>query len=113
MTNYLRLLRDDRQLYPTPGTIAWDVLNPNDLEVVNHSKRTGLQFADCITSSFYAAVEPNLYGNPETRYADLLRNNVIRKQGNALNCGVIPVPHFDKCGANLDQRTFFLSFTKG
>lgn len=110
MTNYLRLLRDDRQLYPTPGKIQWDVLNPNDLEVLNHSKRAGLQFADCITSAFYAAVEPNMFGNHEPRYANILRANVIRRRGNALNHGVTPVPHFDKCGASGEQRDFFLSF---
>jgi hypothetical protein len=110
MTNYLRLLRDDRQLYPTPGKIQWDVLNPNDLEVLNHSKRSGLQFADCITSAFYAGVEPNFFGNHEPRYANTLRGNLIRKRGNALNHGVIPVPHFAKCDASPDQTAFFLSF---
>lgn len=112
MTNYLRLLRDDREMYPTPGKIAWDILNPNDLEVLNHSKRAGLQFADCITSAIYAAVEPNMYGNHEPRYADLLRGNVIRKRGNALNHGIIPVPHFEKCGASAEQVAFFKSFMK-
>lgn len=110
MTNYLRLLRDDRAIYPSPGKIQWDVLNPNDLEVLNHSKRSGLQFADCITSAFYAGVEPNFYGNHEPRYAQLLRGNVLRKRGNALDHGVIPVPHFNKCGASDEQRDFFLSF---
>lgn len=110
MTNYLRLVRDDRQLYPTPGRIAWDVLNPNDLEVVNHSKRAGLQFADCVTSAVYAAVEANVFGNYETRYADLLRGNMITKRGNALNYGIIPVPAFNRCQANAHQEAFFRSF---
>jgi hypothetical protein len=110
MANYLRLLRDDRQLYPTPGKIAWDVLNPNDLDVQNHSKRAGLQLADVITSAFYAAVEPNFYGNHEPRYAELLRDTVIRKRGNALNHGMSPVPGFMKCQANEHQLAFFRSF---
>jgi hypothetical protein len=112
MTNYLRLLRDDRAIYPSPGRIAWDVLNPNDLDVQNHSKRAGLQFADCVTSAFYAGVEPNMFGNHEPRYANILRDNLIRRRGNALNYGVIPVPHFMKCGASDDQVEFFRSFTK-
>lgn len=112
MTNYLRLLRDDRQLYPTPGRIAWDVLNPNDLEVVNHSKRAGLQFADCTTSALYAAVEGNLFGNYEARYAELLRGNVMTKRGNALNHGIIPIPAFNRCEANAHQEAFFRSFIK-
>ncbi len=110
MSNYLRLLRDDRAVYPSPGKIAWDVLNPNDIEVLSHSKRAGLQFADCITSAFYAGVEPNFFGNHEPRYANLLSANLLRRRGNALNHGVIPVPHFDKCGASAEQRAFFLSF---
>jgi hypothetical protein len=112
MTNYLRRLRDDRTMYPIVYNIAWDVLNPNDLAVLNHSRSAGLQLADCITSAFHSAVEPNMFGNYEARYADLLRGNVIRKRGNALNQGIIPVPHFAKCDADAAQIAFFRSFMK-
>jgi hypothetical protein len=37
---------------------------------------------------------------------------VIRKGENALNHGVIPVPHFAKSGASDDQLAFFRSFMK-
>lgn len=112
MTNYLRLLRDDRQLYPTPGKIAWDVLNPNDLEVINHSKSAGLQLADCVTSAFYSAVEPNFYGNYETRYAEFLRPRVITRAGNGLNHGIIPVPSLIKSMPDDHQNAFFRTFMK-
>lgn len=112
MRDYLILMRDGLERKPPVRTIVWRTLDVDQIEVENHSKRAGLQLADCITSAFYAAVEPNRFGNYETRYADLLRGNVIHKKGNALNHGVAPVPHWAKCAADEAQLAFFKSFVK-
>ena len=112
MRDYLILMRDGRELLKPVRSINWKVLDVDDIEVENHSKRAGLQLADCITSAFYAAVEPNRYGNYEPRYADQLRPRVIHKGGNALNHGIAPVPSFSGCRADEAQMAFFRSFTK-
>jgi hypothetical protein len=83
------------------------------MAVENHSKWAGLQIADCITSAFFNAVEPNLYGNYETTYAKILKPRLIKSHSGAfLNCGVTPVPSLQKCGVDDFQRSFFEWFDK-
>lgn len=112
MAEYMRLMRDGREKIQPVRSIDWSVFDPADIAVENHSKRAGLQIADAVTSAFFSAVEPNGYGNYETRYAENLRNKVLRKGSSALNSGVTPVPHFMKCEANEHQLAFFKSFIK-
>lgn len=110
MRDYLILMRDGRELMQPVRSIKWDVLDVNNIAVESHGKWAGLQFADCMTSAFFSAVEPNVYGNYEPRYADHFRPRLIRRNGNALNCGIAPVPSFTGCQPTDHHREFFLSF---
>lgn len=110
MRDYLILMRDGRELMPAVRSIRWDTLNVDNIAVEHHGKWAGLQFADCMTSAFFQAVEPNIYGNYEPRYAECLRDSVIRRGDNALNHGVAPVPGFMQCAADAHQEAFFRSF---
>jgi hypothetical protein len=113
MKEYLELMRDGREVMQPVRSINWKVLNVDDIAVENHSKWAGLQVADCVTSAFFVAVEPNVYGNYEPAYAQLLKTRVLRaKGGSALNRGVAPVPSFFKCNADAAQLEFFKSFVK-
>ena len=112
MKDYLILMRDGREQVQPIRNIVWRVMDLNDIAVEAHSKWAGLQIADCMTSAFFAAVEPNPYGNYERAYADILRDSVIRKAGNALNHGIAPVPAFNNCAADARQEDFFRSFVK-
>ena len=112
MKNYLELMRDGLEQVRPVRSINWRVLNVNDIAVENHSKWAGLQVADCVTSAFFQAVEPNAYGNYETAYAEHFRAQVIRSGTSALNSGVSPVPSFMKCKPDEHQRAFFKSFAK-
>lgn len=113
MKEYLELMRDGREVMKPVRSINWKVLNVADIAVENHSKWAGLQIADCVTSAFFMAVEPNVYGNYEPAYAQLLKGRVLRaKGGSALNRGVTPVPSFFKCKADEAQLKFFKSFVK-
>ncbi|WP_299144057.1 DUF3800 domain-containing protein [uncultured Tateyamaria sp.] len=92
MRDYLFLMRDGKEKLPPVRSVDWSVLNPEDIKVENHSKRAGLQLADVVTSATYAGLEPNLYGDVETRYARSFARRFL-KEGNSLsNCGVTVVP---------------------
>jgi hypothetical protein len=112
MVRYMELMRDGRELMQPVRSINWSVFDPSDIAVENHEKRAGLQIADAVTSAFFSAVEPNTYGNYETRYAENLRSSVLRRGGSALNCGITPVPSFTKCQPNDHQLAFFESFRR-
>lgn len=92
MRDYLFLMRDGKEKIRPTRSIDWSILNPEDIKVENHSKRAGLQLADVVTSATYASLEPNLYGDVETRYATMLSRRFIKENGFIANCGVTIVP---------------------
>ena len=92
MRDYLFLMRDGKEKLPPVRSVDWSVLNPEDIKVENHSKRAGLQIADVVTSATYAGLEPNLYGDVETRYARSLARRFPKERNSLSNCGVTVVP---------------------
>ena len=110
MHDYMTLMRDDREKIRPVRSINWNAFSPDDIVVENHSKWAGLQIADAVTSSVFNAVEPNIYGNTERRYADLIRSKAIAVNGYTLNCGITPVPSLTQCNATGDALTFLRSF---
>lgn len=107
MRDYLILMRDGRELIRPIRSINWNVLNIDEVEVENHSKRAGLQLADCATSAFFAGLEPNGYGFTEPRYGISLRTKLLRQNSEVLNCGLTPVPSIVASRPNADQQAFF------
>jgi hypothetical protein len=113
MHDYMLLMRDGREKMKPVRSIRWEVFDPADIAVEDHSKWAGLQLADAVTSAFFGAVEANGYGNREPRYAEILRPCVICDDGKiALNTGVIPVPSWKKCQAPKEVEDWFLTFGK-
>lgn len=110
---YFRLMRDGKELIPPPRSIVWDVLDVDDVVVEDHSKWAGLQIADCITSAFWTAVEPNIYGNHERAYAELLKPRLLHKGGSALGQGLTLVPSLDNARPTDAQRAILMSFANG
>lgn len=92
MRDYLFLMRDGKEKLPPVRSIDWSVLNPEDIKVENHSKRAGLQLADVVTSATYAGLEPNLYGDVETKYTRLFSRRFLKENNAISNCGVTIVP---------------------
>ncbi len=62
-------------------TIDWSVLNPEAIRAVEHSQLAGLQVADAVASSLFAALNPNPYGDTEDKYARLLLPTAYRHKG--------------------------------
>jgi hypothetical protein len=69
-------------------TIDWSVLNPEAIRAVEHSQLAGLQVADAVASSLFAALNPNPYGDTEDKYARLLLPSCYRHKGAMLGYGL-------------------------
>lgn len=106
MREYLELMRDGREVKTPVNSIDWDVLDPANISVENHSKRAGLQIADVLTSATCAALEPDEFGNIEPRYALSLCRRYIRAKKQIQNAGLTIIPAPWKCPLNRDQRQF-------
>lgn len=92
MRDYLFLMRDGREKLRPVRSVDWSVLNPENIKVENHSKRAGLQLADVVTSATYAGLEPNLYGDVETRYSCSFARRFLKENNSLSNCGITIVP---------------------
>lgn len=106
MREYLELMRDGREKLQPVRSINWEVLDPANIAVENHAKRAGLQIADVVTSSIYSALEPNVYGACEPRYARHLAPRLLVKNRRALDCGLTLIPPIGRCPLNDEQREF-------
>ena len=111
MKSYLAKLALGQDVYKAPRTTDWSVLDIGGIEVENHSKRAGLQLVDCATSAIFAGLEPDAFGNIESRYGLLLRDKLIRTgTGLAYNAGLTVVPNFPgRCTA--EQAAFVRAVT--
>lgn len=112
MTEYLKLMRDGKEKMAPVRAINWRILDIDAIRVENHSRWAGLQIADIATSAFFAAVEPNAYGNYEPRYALELGRRLIRAGGVVLDSGVTPIPKLNKNPLDSEQRRFFEEIQK-
>lgn len=92
MRDYLFYLRDGHEKISPKRSINWNVLNPEDIKVENHSNRAGLQIADVVTSATYKALEPNVFSDTEPRYVDNLAKRFLRRDRSILNEGITFVP---------------------
>ncbi|MCH8252872.1 MAG: DUF3800 domain-containing protein [Planctomycetes bacterium] len=82
---YLRYLKNNTGVLGV--TVDWDVINPDQIVAINHDERAGLQIADAVASSHFAAVEERL-GFTEPRYAKMLCPCLYRHERRALGYGL-------------------------
>ncbi|KYO51724.1 DUF3800 domain-containing protein [Tistrella mobilis] len=109
-SEYMRHLKALQQKNGSHFPFFWEYLDIEAIEVLEHKKRAGLQLADVAASAFHRAVEPNAFGQYETRYAEVLRSRVIKRRGSCLNAGVKPVPPLIEMVLDDAQRRFFESW---
>lgn len=72
--------------------IEWQAIDHGLIEVHQMEKRMGLQIADAVASSFYYAVETNVHGYIESRYAQMLKRAVYSRNGKYLSYGLKFMP---------------------
>lgn len=106
MRKYFELQRDGKEIIKTPYQVDWSKIDLDEMRVEGHAQWAGLQIADICTSAFYAAFEPNDYGNYETSYALLLKHRLMKKQKSALNHGLTLVPPLNKNPLDELRRQF-------
>lgn len=106
MRDYLLKLERGDDIIKSPRDTNWSLLDIDSIDVVNHSKRAGLQLADCCTSAFFSALEENRYGNTETSYALQLKERLIKENRSPSNCGLTIVPNLSSAKCNEQQNGF-------
>jgi hypothetical protein len=88
----LSTLRQARTNALGPRGIAWDVFPPARVRVLDHERRAGLQLADYVASAILKSVEPNRYGNTESRYVELLGPVFARRKASAFHFPISAIP---------------------
>lgn len=111
MKDYLCLMRDGREKMPPVRSISWQVFDPVNIKVENHSRWAGLQIADICTSATAAGLEPNGYGHYEPRYAMQLSQRFVAIRGSRTDWGLTVVPR--TCPMDNEQRRFINNIGRG
>lgn len=68
--------------------IEWSVINPDKVSAIQHSQMAGLQVADVVASSAFAAVNANQFGDTEARYLKELLPVAYRHEERLLGYGL-------------------------
>lgn len=90
--------------------IEWPVIDIDAVDAKDHSSNAGLQLADCAASAFFAAVDPDEFGNCESRYALELKPKTYNRKGNYLSYGVKTLPTLNEMSLSQQQKNFFKNF---
>lgn len=112
MRDYLRKLANKQDVVKAPRVTDWAVLDIEKIKVENHAKRAGLQLADCATSAFFNALEPNQFGNTEPAYAMRLARNLLHTSGKVQGEGLTVVPNIGFARCDAQQIAFLRSCWK-
>ena len=103
--DYLTRLRDHVET-----TIHWPVIDIDGIDAQDHSRIAGLQLADVGASAYSAALEPDKYGNCESRYAEILKPLVYNRNANYLSYGLKLVPDLNQLALTQEQARFIRLF---
>jgi len=103
--DYLIHLKGDPE-----ARIYWPVIDVDGISAESHSKMAGLQLADCGASAIAAAVEPDMYGNVEGQYLNLLARRLYERKGNYLSYGLKFLPSIDGANLTSQQEACFQAF---
>lgn len=76
--------------------INWSVIDIDGVEAQDNGRRYGLQLADIVIGGLRSALEPDLYGNVEPRFMEMLKPHVYHRNGNYLSYGAKLVPTLEQ-----------------
>jgi hypothetical protein len=108
---YLRKLQKQSRagtLVLGKGDLRWSLIDLDEITVLDHAERAGLQLADIGAGAFFQAVERNRPGDCIPEYAELL-HPVVGKDayGNRLGFGIKTMPLLHEMNLWPQQRAVF------
>jgi len=87
LRSYLELLSQQTKA-GADINIHWPAIACDSVRAVNHDKLAGLQLADAVASSVFFAVNKTQYGEVESRYLEILKPTIYRKDRRADGYGL-------------------------
>jgi hypothetical protein len=94
--------------YIDQGDISWSMIDWEEIFVLDHSNRAGLQLADIGAGAFFCALEQNRPANCDPSYAKLLKPRMaFDKKSNILGFGLKTMPSLYEMGLAAEQREIF------
>jgi hypothetical protein len=109
--NYLRKLRRQSlagMLVLDQGDLHWSVIDFEEIFVLDHRARAGLQLADIGAGAFFQAIERNRPADCDPRYAKLLRPVIGKSaRGHFLPFGIKTRPELHEMGLVPEQQEIF------
>src|SRR5262249_51750536 len=88
--------------------LKWSVIDFDEIFVLDHAARAGLQLADVIAGAFFQAVERNRPGECDPTYAKILKPLMAQDPyGNYLGRGLKTIPTPREMGLSTEQRELF------
>jgi hypothetical protein len=112
MREYFEFMRDGKEKMKPVRSINWNVFEPSNIRVENHSIRAGLQIADVVTSATYNALEPDRYGKTEPRYSIAMKSRYLTQKKVIANHGIMLVPPPWKSPLNEAQKQYVVEMQK-
>lgn len=90
------------------GDLCWSVIDFEEVFVLDHVQRAGLQLADIGAGAFYCALERNRPGDCDAQFAKALQPRIaIDDRNAALGYGIKAMPDLRKMGLMPEQRVLF------
>lgn len=110
-SRYLSKLKRQSQagrLYINQDDLAWSMIDEDEVRVLDHTKRAGLQLADIVAGSFFQAVERIRPGSCDAGYALALKPRMARTEGGQmLGYSVKTMPDLSEMDLQPEQRQVF------
>lgn len=109
--NYLeKIQRQSRagMLVLDQGDLCWSVVDLDELYVLDHSQRAGLQLTDIVCGAFFQAIERNRPADCDTTFAKILRPRMAPDRfQNVLGYGIKTMPELHEMNLSPEQRAIF------
>ncbi len=90
--------------------VHWPVIDVDGILARDHSTRAGLQLVDTVASAIAGGVEPDRYGNCESRYAEILKPIIYNRQGDYFSYGLSFYPAHTEISLSVEQQRLIKLF---
>jgi hypothetical protein len=116
LKSYLDLLHYqsvNKLLRLNAGDLKWSMIDTNEIQVLDHPEKAGLQLSDVVAGAFYEAVERNRgeIAHCDPSYAKLLKPLMAQSAaGNTISYGIKTMPNLWEMELQGEQKVIFEYF---